>query len=185
MSNTVEESADLLRDARVDVLAFHCTAVSTWDPSLEGRILRRIEGRRRVPAIATSQALIAALKSLGARRIVMLSPYLEHIAVREQAYFSDRGFQVIENKFLRIPDPHGMLAVTPGEWLSQLDGVRRPDAEVYVVSCTATRAFEVVTRAEALLGRPVITSNSAMLWHATRHVGIQAPLAGCGALGAI
>ncbi len=43
MTEKVEEGAALLADAGADLIAFHCTAVSTFDPSMEGNLKRRIE----------------------------------------------------------------------------------------------------------------------------------------------
>jgi maleate isomerase len=52
-----------------------------------------------------------------------------------------------------------------------------------LVSCTAIRAVEVVDAAEELLEKPIITSNSAMLWYAARRLGITAAITGIGRLG--
>ncbi|MBM3347717.1 MAG: arylmalonate decarboxylase, partial [Betaproteobacteria bacterium] len=38
----VEEAAGLLADNGPDLIAFHCTAVSTYDADLEGSLKRRI-----------------------------------------------------------------------------------------------------------------------------------------------
>lgn len=183
MADGVGEGAALLGDARVDLVAFHCTAVSTWAPEREADILARIEDAAGCPAVATSQALVAALQALGAQRIVMVSPYVEHIARREEQFFAARGLDVMASHFLGIPDPHGMLAVTPQRWAQLLEASDDSRAEAFVLSCTAIRGWEAVADAEAALGRPVISSNSAMLWHAARCLGYTAPLPVCGRLG--
>ena len=56
-------------------------------------------------------------------------------------------------------------------------------AEALFISCTATRAAEVVERLEALTGRPVITSNQAMIWQTMRAAGETGPIEGLGRLG--
>lgn len=172
MADGIESAAQLLNDVKVQLIAFHCTAVSTWAPALEQEILQRIRDATGLPATATSEALMAALEALHAARIVMLSPYLPLIADREERYFKDRGFEILASRNLGVSTPEEMLAINPSTWLQALKDLRDESADVYVVSCTATRAMEIAPEAEMLLGKPVITSNSAMLWHACRLLGI-------------
>jgi maleate isomerase len=184
MAKQVRAGAALLSDAQVDLIAFHCTAVSTWQPEREAQILRDISEVSRRPAIATSQAIVAALHALGVRRIVMLSPYVEHIARREEVFLKERGFDVLDSQFLGIADPHDMFAVTPSRWADLLRFASDTNADAYLLSCTAIRAWEAVFAAEMALRRPVITSNSSMLWYSSRRLGYDGPLDVCGRLGA-
>lgn len=183
MTERVEEAALLLKDAGVDVIAFHCTAVSTWDPALELRTLERIETATGLPAIATSQALVAALGAVRAGRITMLSPYSKQIALREQAFLEQRGLRVMANRYLGLDTPGEMIAVPPREWLDRVVSTTGDAAEAVLVSCTAIRAVEIVEAAEKAIGMPVVTSNSAMLWYAARKVGHLSPIAHIGVLG--
>lgn len=183
MAEQVRIGASLLGDARVDLIGFHCTAVSTWDPAREDQILRDISEAAQRPAVATSQAIVAALHALGARRIVMLSPYVEHIARREERFFLDRGFDVLASRFMGIAGPHDMFAVTPAQWVDLLVAANDARADAFLLSCTAIRGWEAVFAAESALGRPVVTSNSAMLWYAARRLGLGETLAACGQLG--
>lgn len=183
MSEGVEGAAQLLKDAGVKLIAFHCTAVSTWDSALEASILRRIEESTGLPAVATSQALVAALHALDARRLAMLSPYNQAIALREQSFLERAGFDVVANDYLGVDTPDEMIAVEPSTWLEMAAGLSDRGADVTLVSCTAIRALEIVEAAEQATGKPLITSNSAMFWHAMRALGIDDDLPGIGALG--
>jgi|JI9StandDraft_1071089.scaffolds.fasta_scaffold63807_2 maleate isomerase len=183
MAEGAESGARLLADANVDLIAFHCTAVSTWVPELEAQLLARIEASSGKAAIATSQALTSALRVLHARRILMLSPYVDAIAQREATYFEQRGHSVVGSHNLCIGDPHGMLAVTPDAWSELAARHDRDDVDAIMISCTATRAWEAVAGIEAALRKPVLTSNSAMLWLAVRHLGLTEPLPSCGTIG--
>ena len=46
-----------------------------------------------------------------------------------------------------------------------------PEADAYVLSCTNVHAPEVIEPLEDRLGRPVIASNPATLWHCLRLCG--------------
>lgn len=49
MTDNVEEAASLLGDAGVDLILFHCTAVSTWDAEAEEPLIARIAKATGVP----------------------------------------------------------------------------------------------------------------------------------------
>src|SRR5579862_100949 len=64
MTQNVEEGAELLAAALVDVIVFHCTAVSTLDSDMGDKLVERIQRSTGIPSVATSQALLAALRTL-------------------------------------------------------------------------------------------------------------------------
>lgn len=171
----VEAAAALLKDADVNAIAFHCTAVSTWDPALEEQILRRIRSSTGLHTIATSQAIVAALRAVGARRIAMLSPYPAVVAMQEQRFMEHHGFEVIWNEFLEVNRADEMLAVSEAQWTDMVRRSPLADIDACLISCTATRAIDIVSSAERMFGKPIITSNSALLWHAG--LSLQAGLA--------
>ena len=55
-------------------------------------------------------------------------------------------------------------------------------AEAIVLSCTDMRAVEIIDRLEQALGKPVISSNQAMLFAALELLGLEIELPGFGAL---
>ena len=55
-------------------------------------------------------------------------------------------------------------------------------AEAIVLSCTDMRSVEIISRLEAYVGKPVITSNQAMAYEALRLMGIDDPVEGFGQL---
>ncbi len=95
MAENVEEAARLLAHAGVGLIAFNCTAVSTYSKALEGEIKRRIGAASGVPALPTSEALVEALRALNARKVVLLTPYLREVNEREVAFLQRHGFEVL------------------------------------------------------------------------------------------
>ncbi len=183
MTAHVEPAALLLKDAGPSLIAFHCTAVSTWSRTLEVGLLHRMHVATRLPVIATSQALTAALRAVGAKKLVLLSPYQEGIAKREQVFMEEHGFDVLENMYLALDSPDQMIAVPPEKWQALVRESDRDDADAVLVSCTAIRAAEAIDACEAMVGKPVVTSNSALIWYAARMLGIDGALPGIGVLG--
>jgi maleate isomerase len=182
MAHGVEAAACLVADADVDLVLFHCTAVSTYSRELEQNILARIKSATGRPATATSQALVAALRAVGACRITMLSPYGDAINRREAAFLQSFGFHVVRNVGLGCSTASEMMAISPEAWLRFALEQQDTEAEAVVVSCTTVRIADAVNALEAQLDRPVITSNTAALWHCLRVLGIQDSVSGFGRL---
>ena len=116
MTEKVEEGVGLLVDAGVDLIAFHCTAVSTFDPTMEEKLKERIRSTSKKPATATSEALVAAFRMLGARRIVLISPYHRDINKREVAFFAYREITVLRDIGLDLAGAAAYARLEPCDW---------------------------------------------------------------------
>jgi maleate isomerase len=182
MTERVEDAAQLVADAEVDLVLFHCTAVSTWDAAREQSIKERIGKASGRPVTATSEAIVTALRTLGAKRIVMLSPYIEAINQREKAYFANVGFTVLDCAGLNKATANDMMSVTPEEWIAFARQHRSPEADAYLLSCTTVRSADVAEALEGELGRPVVTSNTAAVWHCLRKMTVPDRVEGFGRL---
>lgn len=182
MAEGVEDAARLVADAEPGLVLFHCTAVSTYSQELEQSIKARISKATGKPATATSEAIVTALRKLGAKRIVMLSPYNDVINAREAKYFEGAGFEILDCAGLNCRDAPAMMAVTPERWRSYAIEHRQDQADAYLLSCTTVRSSEVAEALERELGRPVVTSNTATVWHCLRTMGIEDRVPGYGRL---
>jgi maleate isomerase len=182
MTDRVEDGATLLADACVDLILFHCTAVSTWDAAMDRALPERITAATGLPATATSRGLMAALKALDVRRIVMVSPYIEPINAREKAFLEAHQISVLKTVGLGISQAKDMISVEPGEWYRLVRANVSDSADAYFISCTAVRSLEVIADLERDLGRPVVTSNQVAAWHSLRSMGIKDTPAGFGRL---
>jgi maleate isomerase len=79
----------------------------------------------------------------------------------------------------------GYADVEPTTWYRLAMANRHHDADAYFLSCTTIRATPVISMLERDLGKPVVTSNQAMAWHALRAGGVRDHVAGFGALFAL
>lgn len=182
MTEKVEEAADLVADAGADLIVFHCTAVSTYDADMEKRIGERIRKATGKPSIATSEALTTAFQTLGARRIVLISPYTRDVNLREVDYFAHQQIEVLKEHGLALGGGNAFAAVEPGAWYRLAMEHRDSRADAYFLSCTTIRSTPVIAALERDLGKPVVTSNQAMVWHALRTGGVKDRISGFGRL---
>ena len=182
MIDNLEGAARLLADARVDQIAFNCTAVSTFNPAAEPAISKRIVDATNTTALTTAQALVAALHHFSAHRMVLVTPYIEAVTKREKIFFEHHGFDVVHDVSYGIDSNWDMAQQAPSTWLDFTLANRRGDADAYVLSCTAIDSAVVIDQLEQALGKPVLTSNQALAWYCQRRGGITQPVQGFGKL---
>lgn len=172
MTEGVEHAAALLADAEPSLIVFHCTAVSMWDPVMDSRLCQRIGSSTATQATTTAQGIVNALRALNAKRVVLITPYVDEINEREVRFLSHSGVEVLAVQALALPHPQEMYAVEPGRWLDLTVNAKHEDADAYFISCTAIRTLPVIAEIERILAKPVITSNQVMAWHALRLCGL-------------
>lgn len=182
MLEKLEDAAQLMADAQVDRLIFHCTAVSMHAPEIPAQIAQRVAAITPIPLTITSEAIVAALGVLGARNIVLMTPYDQATNDREVAFLKHNAITVLAERGLGLDGGVEMAAVEPERWFAETVALRDPAADAYFISCTTIRSADVIDALEDALGKPVLTSNQAMLWQALRDTGIDDKISGFGRL---
>lgn len=176
-----EAAALILPDEPLDAVAFGCTSASVviGDDAVTAAIQ---EAKPGVPCITPPSAACAAFQALGVRRISVLTPYIREVSEPFVGYFAERGIEVANLSCLGLEDDRMMARIAPDSIVAAAREVCDPSAEALFISCTAVRAAEVAGRIEAELGKPVVTSNQAMVWRTLRAAGCDLPVAGHGRL---
>jgi maleate isomerase len=184
MLDDLEPASRLLAHARPALLAFHCTAVSTFAPAMATDIPRLITAATDLPATTTSEGILAAFAALDARRVVLVTPYIAPVHDRELAFLEAHGITVVGGSMLGLNTNTEMAALAPTRILDQVRAAAAAasGAQACFISCTAIRSGPLIAPIEAELGMPVLTSNQIMAWHALRRCGIDDAVPGFGRL---
>jgi len=183
MLTDLDNAASLLGHAEPDVIAFHCTAVSTFAPHLAGQITARITAATGRPAIATADAILAAFRMLGTRLVLLVTPYIRPVHQREIGYLAANGLTVVAGSCLGVDTNAEMARITPEAIAAQVHDVAAGVvADACFISCTAIRSAGLIADLEASLGMPVITSNQVLAWDALRVLGVKTQVNGFGRL---
>lgn len=180
LARNVESHALLLADARVDLIAFNCTAASLITGPAE--INRRIEAATGIGSVTTIEAVLEALAVTGLRRIALLTPYLPEIVATEVAFLADRDFQVVQSAGLPCADPVEQGCIEPQRWLALARDLRAVPVDGLLISCAGIQIADVLGDIEQAFGRPVVASNQALLWTCLRRLGLPERPSGYGAL---
>lgn len=183
MLTDLDDAASLLGHAEPDLIAFHCTAVSTFAPHLAAEITGRITAATGRPAIATADAILAALRMLETRRVLLVTPYIQQVHQREIDYLAANELTVVGGSCLGVDTNTEMARIAPAAITEQVRAAAvGVTADACFISCTAIRSAGLIEDLEASLGMPVITSNQALAWHALRTLGVKRQVAGFGRL---
>jgi maleate isomerase len=168
--------AATLADAKCDAIAFHCTANSTVDgDDGEARLLAALASATTAPVTTTATAIRDALATLGARRIVLITPYTAEVTAHEATFFTGAGYEVVATVARDLGGSDAFCGTPSAVWEDALNAARRDGADAYVLSCANIACFDVIERAEAALGKPVVTSNQSVLWATLRAAAAARP----------
>ena len=110
MDGESDRCAVELSDARVDVLGYAClVAIMAMGHGYHRVSEKRLQAHTAAngadaPVITSAGALVDALKVIGARRIVVVAPYMKPLTELVVDYIRNEGFDVVDYRALEIPD---------------------------------------------------------------------------------
>lgn len=177
------DSGRLVADMMPAAIAFNCTGASVAYGKLADRTLAEQMTRALgVPTTNTMVAIKQALDALHIKSLVHVSPFADEFAEIERASMEESGFRVVKSVGLGFTDAKLAAQMPPEQIMSVAVSHNSPDADGLLLSCANVRAFEAVEAVEERLGKPVVTSNQAMLWGVLRLAGWKGRIEGAGLL---
>jgi maleate isomerase len=172
-----------LSSVHPDVVAYGCTASSIVQGlAYDAHLRAEIAETYRVPATTAAHAILTAARTLGAATVSIVSPYTEEVDAAEHRYFEGAGLKVLGGAHLGIADGFRLAEPEPGTLFDLGKKGFDPRADALIISCLNTRSHTVIAALEQAIGKPVISSTQATLWHALRLAGIEDRIAGFGKL---
>lgn len=174
-------AALILPGQRLDVVAYACTSgtVIAGVAVVEAAIRKARPG---IPVTTPITAALAGLAQLGARRVAVLTPYTEEINAPVVRHLDENGIEVVDIATFDLLAEDDMCRVTPAAIVAAAEGLDHRRADAVFVSCTALRALGLIERIEGRIGKPVVSSNHALYWHALRLAGVGDAIPGFGRL---
>lgn len=170
IARDLEAQARLLADAKVDLIAFNCTAASLLlgADTIRGRILAATG----IPSLTTIEAVEAALAHFNPRKIALFTPYRAEVVEEEIHYLAARGYEVVAQAHIPCLTPIEQGRLDPQQWVDLLARTDLKDAEALLFSCAGICLSPVIDSLERHSGLPLISSNGALLWAILRALGV-------------
>lgn len=180
----MDEALQLLQGVNPDVILYGCTSATlAHGPVFDRDLAARIKAQSGAQTVTAAGAVVHALRSLGVKRFGFASPYVPSLNDRAIAFLQDEGFSCTSRADVegRLGN-EGQGALTPEDVFALGQRADSPEAEAVLLSCTDMRAVEIIDRLEQALGKPVVTSNQAMMFQTLQLLGIPDAPRGYGTL---
>jgi maleate isomerase len=178
----IETESAKLADAGVDVIVLAATAPSSRKGvGYDKELIKRIRSASNKPATTAATALLEALRTLGAKQIVLGAPWSEDVNRTVATFIEENGFKVLAQDALGLVRNLEIGLLDPRASYDVGHRVNRPEADAIMLACGNWSTFSIIDQLERDLGKPVLTTNQVSLWHALKIIGGQ-PLSGLGIL---
>lgn len=144
-----------------------------------GEFAKRAGGK---PFVLATDAVVAALRTVGAKRFGMMSPLSVENSQSAVDYYTAMGFDVAQATALLVDKPENAVNVPMERVIEAFEEVDAPDIDALLHVGGSLGIVPLVSELEAKFGKPVISVNQATYWYALRKLGITDPVPGFGEL---
>lgn len=174
----LEQTLERYGGMTLDAFGFACTASSyLLPPGAEHARTAALEDRFAYPVRTAAQALSAALKLLGARRLLIGSPYPGWIHERCLVYWEKAGFQVTGHSSAQpdMGDTSAIYHLDPAQVAEQLaqtlkvkETTGQAGADVLLITGTGLPTLPLRAQLQETFAMPVLSANLCLAWELLR-----------------
>lgn len=189
MNAQAQRAAAELADARPDVVAtaclvaimaqgpgYHCTAEDDITAAL------RAEGSD-APVVSSAGALLSGIAALGAKRVAIITPYMEPLTKAVVDYLTDAGVEVVDSLSLQVPDNLAVARLDPADLREHWRRLDLTGADALVLSaCVQMPSLPSIEAVQDAAGIPVLSAATATTHRILTGLGLEPRVPGAGAL---
>jgi maleate cis-trans isomerase len=177
----LDESVEMLALVKPDIIVVAHTATSyDLGRDAEATLLARLARQSGTRVTTAFASVAAALERLRVERVALGAPYSAETTAKGKAHLEAHWFTVVSHDNLKgVTNIYDETAERAYRLARAVDAA---EAQVVFLSGTGMPTVSVLDMLEADLQKPVISSNSAMMWLALRACGVNQPIAGFGRL---
>ena len=164
-------AADLLADAKVDVIGWSGTSSGWLGFDADRRLVERIRERTGIPATTAVLALNELLALRGISRLALVTPYTADVQQRIVENYRAIGVEVVAERHLDIRVNHDFALVEPEQLRGLMREVAAARPQAITTFCTNLRAAPLAERVERELDIPLLDTVSTTVWGQLRAAG--------------
>ena len=164
-------AAELLADARVDVIGWSGTSSGWLGFDADRRLVQRITDRTGIPATTAVLALNELLALRGVTRLALVTPYTADVQQRIVDNYRTIGIEVVAERHMGISVNHDFALVEPERLMALMREVAPARPQAITTFCTNLRAAALAERVEAELDIPLLDTVSTTIWGLLRAAG--------------
>ena len=167
-------AAELLSHAKMDVIAWNGTSASWLGFERDAQLAAAITERTGIRATTAILALNDILQRLNAKRIALVTPYLDDVQGKIIANYQAAGYVCLAERHAGLQDNFSFAALSAAEIEAMITAVAAEQPDAIAIICTNMDATRLAPRIEARTGIPILDSIACTLWGALRAGGIDA-----------
>ncbi|MDB5732258.1 MAG: hypothetical protein JWQ03_2153 [Variovorax sp.] len=177
----LDDNAALLAMVNPGVIVMAHTATSyTLGKEGEAALVARIEGRHGIRFLTAFATVVEALRHLGVERVAYGTPYDAATTRQGKAHLESHGFSVVSHG--QLPNVSNIYDESEERAYALGRQVDVPQAQAVFLSGVGMPTVGAIDFLERDLGKPVVSSASAMMWSALRSIGVRDAVPGAGSL---
>ena len=178
-----------LSDARVDVLLYACLVAimsmgKGYHRESEARLHQAtVDNGAPAPVVSSAGALVHGLKTLGAKKISVIAPYVCSLTKLVCDYIVEEGFQIVDSISLEIPDNLEVGARDPLALVDIFKRLKIDGADAVVLSaCVQMPSLAAVPIVETTCGLPVVSAATCTVFQTLQKLGLKTVVPNAGML---
>ena len=154
-----------------------------WSNAQQADYRAAFEDRAKdVPVVLATDATVAALKTIGAKRIAVISPMSSEHSRGMKNYYEAQGFEVPCDTSLMVEKSEDIINMTADDAIAAFERIDTDDVDTLLHVGGALGIVSHIEAIEARFGKPLVSVNAATYWYALRKIGVKDPLSGFGRL---
>lgn len=183
MAAEIEHQAALVASAAVDLILVAATVPTLvhgldWDRL----VIDNIKRQTGINATTATTEMISALKAVGAKRVVLGTPFIAEMNELIVRFLTASGFEVAGSHGMGIADNIAIGHLPPSSVHDVARKIDQADADTILLVCTNWSVLSEIAELEDEHGKPVIAVTQACLRGVLSEFGYPLPGAGPGRL---
>ncbi|WP_198808335.1 aspartate/glutamate racemase family protein [Leptolyngbya sp. BL0902] len=166
-------AAQLLADAKVDVIAWNGTSAGWLGLETDRELCRQITAKTGIPATTSVLALTEQFWARGFTRFGLVTPYLPAVQERILQNYAQEGFDCVAEHHLSLQDNFSFAEVSPDQLRAMVRQVTVANPQVITTFCTNLAAAPLVAELEQELGIPIFDTIAVVVWQSLRIAGVD------------
>lgn len=179
----VDSAVEILATMPLDAIAYGFTSSSyLLGPKGDDKLKSRLESLTgQIPVAIPCQAVILALRMLGADNLALINPpwFPSELSELGANYFQNSGIEV-KYAASAVGVASDQLSVRPENVFEWVQKYTPKKAGSVFLGGGGLRAIGIIEALEKALDIPVLTANQVVFWHVLRMAGVEEPISGYG-----
>jgi maleate isomerase len=164
-------AAELLADAKVDVIGWSGTSSGWLGFDADRRLIERIREHTGIGATTAVLSLNELLALRGIERLALVTPYSADVQQRIVDNYRALGIAIVAERHLGITVNHEFALVGPDRLRSLVREVAAARPDAIATYCTNLRAAQLADAVESELGIALLDTVSTTVWGQLRAIG--------------